>query len=113
MRILQILLPLLLTFSCRLPDNFGFYQPITMTMEVPDGPPEFKAGWYDGCRNGLGVKNFVNSYVYQEGKGPNFGTGVYHHTPGYQSGWGGGWYACYAYTQRFVGFNSMRHFPLE
>ncbi len=43
---------LLLTGSCT-----WFYQPATLSLDVPDGPPEYKAGWYDGCRSRLSIKN--------------------------------------------------------
>jgi len=63
-RNILFLLILTISFSCRLPTNFGFNQPITLDLTVPDGPPEFKAGWYAGCNTALGNKYFANSFVY-------------------------------------------------
>lgn len=99
--------------SCRMPTNFGFYQPITLDLTTPDGPPEYKAGWYAGCRTALGVKGFANAWVYQTSKGPDMGSGVYQHDPAYQTGWGQGWFACVLHTGDFVEFNSMRDGPLQ
>lgn len=96
-----------------MPDSFGFYQPITMRLAVPDGPPEYKAGWHSGCKSALANEGFLNSWVYQEGKGPEFASGVYHHDPAFQTGWGQGWFACWLHVDDFMKFGSMRHGPLE
>jgi hypothetical protein len=101
--------------SCRMPDNFGFYQPITMSLAVPDGPPEYKAGWYGGCKTGLAARassGFANSGSYQEGTGPTLGNGVYQHDPAYQTGWGQGWFACSIHAGTFTELNSTKHSPL-
>ena len=110
---LIIFLILLLTASCRKPDGFGFYQPITMSLTVPDGPPEYKAGWHDGCKSALANSIFANSFVYQTPNGPDVGNGVYQHDPVYQSAWGQAWFSCVLPTYGFVQFNSMKAGPLE
>ena len=101
--------------SCEsMPDNFGFYQPITLRMTVPDGPPEYKAGWHDGCRSGLSIQRFANSAVYQDGKGVYFGNGVYQHDGIFQMGWSHGWFSCVIHTgvnDGGVGF--MKNGPLQ
>lgn len=101
--------------SCTMPESFGFYQPITLNLAVPDGPPEYKAGWHAGCRTGLGNKSFVNSMVYQGKKGPDFGSGVYQHDAVFQTGWGQGFLACVLRAAQFTGddFRSFRRGPLE
>ena len=103
--------------SCRMPESFGFYQPITMNLAVPDGPPGFKAGWHSGCKTALANKVFANAFVYQDGKGPDFGNGVYQHDPDYQTGWGQGWFACVLHIGQFVGdatkFRAFAKGPLE
>lgn len=112
---------LLITFSlfissCRLPDNFGFYQPITMKIVAPDGPAEYKAGWYSGCKTGVAARataGFANAGSYQEGKGPEFASGVYQHDPVYQTGWGQGWFACSIHATTFVSSHSMANGPLQ
>ncbi len=97
--------------ACVLPDNLGFYQPITLRMTVPDGPPEFKAGWYAGCKSALGAgKQFANSWVYG---GPDFGSGVYQHDPLYQSAWSTAYFNCVTHAANFVDYNSMLKGPLE
>lgn len=114
MRIFSILLLLIFSVSCRgLPDTFGFYQPITMDMTVPDGPPEFKAGWYAGCRTGLGLTKFANAWVYQEDEGTNFGNGIYQHDPMFQTGWSQAWFACAVGPGTFAAFHSMKNAPLS
>ncbi len=101
--------------SCRLPDSIGFYQPVTMNLEVPDGPPEYKAGWYAGCRSVLKNKTFANAFVYLNNKGPEFGSGVYQHDAAYQTGWGQGFFACHTHVTDFVReeFRSFKYGPLE
>lgn len=100
--------------SCRMPDNFGFYQPITMALDVPDGPPEYKAGWHGGCKSALGTRLFANSFVYQKNKGgADLSNGIYQHDPAFQMGWSHGWFACNLHAGTFVSFNSMRHAPLQ
>ena len=96
-----------------MPESLGFYQPITMSLAVPDGPAEYKAGWYAGCKTALSVKAYANAFVYGKGKGPEFGSGVYQHDPVYQTGWGQGWFACVLHVGDFVAFHSLRHGPLE
>ena len=107
---------LTLVSSCRVPDNFGFNQPITLSLAVPDGPAEYKAGWYGGCKSGLAAKatsGFANTWVYGEGKGPELGNGIYQHDPVFQTGWGQGWFACTVHASTFTSMNSMQVGPLE
>ncbi len=100
--------------SCRLPDSFGFYQPFTLRLKTPDGPPAYKAGWYGGCNSGLANRAFSNSVVYQDGKGPEFVNGVYMHDPDYQTGWGQGWFHCVMHAGYFAGSAGFySHGPLE
>ncbi len=112
-KILNIIVIILLLYSCRGIDNMGFYQPITMDLKVPDGPPEFKAGWHAGCKSALANRGFQNSFVYQEDQGPDYGSGVYQHDPYFQTGWRTAFFSCVAYIQTFVIFNSMQHGPLS
>ncbi len=78
-----------------MPDNGGFYQPMMMQAASPDGPPEYKAGWHDGCRTSLSSKIFQNSWVYQRQDSIDAGSGVYQHDKMYQRGFGQGLFACY------------------
>lgn len=99
--------------SCYTPDHSGFYNPITLSMTVPDGPPEYKAGWYAGCKTGGSLRaSFANNAVFQKNSGPDFGTGVYQHDSIYQSGWGQGWFACSNHIGMFVE-RTMGGYPLE
>jgi len=99
--------------SCRFPDNFGFFQPLTMDMKVPDGPPEFKAGWHDGCKSALGMRNFANAYVYQSNRSAEFGSGVYQHDQTYNSAWSNAFFVCATYAGTFVDYHSMKFAPLQ
>ncbi len=99
--------------SCRMPDSFGFYQPITMSLASPDGPAEYKAGWHEGCVSALSLKTFSNAFVYGKGKGPDMGSGVYQHDPIYQTGWGQAWFACSLHASTFTNSSSMAHGPLQ
>ncbi len=113
-KILLILAALCVLSSCRIPESFGFYQPITMSLKTPDGPPAYRAGWYSGCNSGLANKTFAIAYVYQDGKGPEFVNGIYMHDPNYQTGWGQGWFACVMHAAYFAGSPGFyAHGPLE
>ncbi len=112
-KILNIVAIILLLTSCRGVDNMGFYQPITMDLKVPDGPPEFKAGWHAGCKSALANRGFQNSFVYQEKQGPDYGSGVYQHDPYFQTGWRTAFFACVTYIGGFVGMPSMQNAPLS
>lgn len=113
LKVIIIVASLTLTLSgCVMPDHSGFYNPITLSMRVPDGPPEYKAGWYAGCRSGASLKNFANNWVFQKSNGPDFGSGVYAHDPVYQTGWGQGWFACTVHVGEFVNRHAMQHSAL-
>ena len=111
-KFLLITAALILISSCRMPTNFGFYQQITMDMNVPDGTPEFKAGWRDGCRSGLANGSFLNSAAYLTESGPSFSP-VYTHNGQYNTAWGNAYWACTGSSMSFTNFNSMMHAPLQ
>ena len=112
-KIFTIIAMILFLNSCRFPDNFGFFQPVTMDMKVPDGPPEFKAGWHDGCKSALGMRNFANAYVYQNKRSPEFGSGVYQHDQSYNQAWSNAFFVCATYAGTFTDFNSLKFGPLQ
>ncbi len=96
-----------------MPTHSGFWNPITLDTRVPDGPPEFKAGWYAGCKTGSSLKSFANNTVFQKDSGPDIGSGVYTHDPVYQSAWGQGWFACAVYSGTFAARSSLEFSPLD
>lgn len=101
---LQKYLTLLLLFlcSCHNEGNWGFFQPPGLNIYVPEGPPEFKAGWYAGCRSSLSQNSFYNASIfYKERGGPNFGSGMYQNHPIYQSSWSTGYANCQIYIATF------------
>lgn len=106
------LLALAILCSCSFSDHSGFYNPITLKMTVPDGPPEYKAGWYAGCKTGGSMGNFANNWVYRKGS-PDFGSGVYQHDSVYQTGWGQGYYACSVHIANFLKFFPSQNAPLD
>ena len=108
-----IIIFFILLNACRMPDNFGFFQPVTMDLRVPDGPAEFKAGWHDGCKSGLAGRSFLNSYVYQNNRSAEFGNGVYQHDSLYNSSWSTAFYVCSTYSTNFVDYNAMKYGPLQ
>lgn len=105
-KIIICLFALVAVTSCH---GEGFYQPITLRLDAPDGPPEFKAGWRAGCRTALATKAFANSFVYSN----DYGNGTLQHDPAYGRAWGRGWFACILHTANFVNANSMRLMPLD
>jgi len=87
-----------------------FYHPATLELDVPDGPPEYKAGWYDGCRSGLSTKkHFANSFIYDE----TFGSGIYQHDPVYQSAWISGFLVCNTTAGHFVTYHPFQFAPFD
>jgi hypothetical protein len=98
-----------------MPDNFGFYQPILLNVTVPDGPREFKVGWYYGCKTALANRTFANSFVYQGAKGPDHGSGIDQHDSAYQTGFGQGAAICFNYIGTFTHdkFRSFAQSPLQ
>lgn len=114
-RISTLLVVLVLLSSCRARDNFGFFQPITMNLTVPDGPAEFQAGWHAGCNSALSNKAFTNAWVYRKGNSLDMGSGVYQHSSVFQTGWGQGWFGCYIHNSTFMNaaMGTMTHGPLQ
>jgi hypothetical protein len=99
---MHLLFILLLLASCGTDGNWGFFQPINMELNVPKGPPEFKAGWYAGCRSALSQNAFYNSsFFYKDGGTPNFGSGIYQNNPVYQSAWSQAYFNCMVHAATF------------
>jgi hypothetical protein len=87
----------------------NFYTPMGMPMEIPDGPPEFKAGWRDGCITGIATGKYSNSSVYS----PTFGSGIYQHDKIYQRGWSSAFYTCYVIGNRATHLHMFKHKPFQ
>ena len=82
-----------LTISCR-----GFYEPMTLNMKVPDGPENYQAGWYAGCRSAMGsMPNYANSMVYDV----TFANGQYQDDPLFQEGWTAAFFSCAIHVGTF------------
>lgn len=79
----------------------GFYEPITLNMEIPEGPPEFKAGFRSGCRAGLSSRSygFANSVIYPA----DYGNGIYLHDQRFTDGWRIGLFTCVIHASVFTG----------
>jgi len=89
-------------FACHQKGNWGFFQPPGLNIYVPEGTPEFKAGWYAGCRSSLSQGAFYNASIFYKEKGaPNFGSGIYQNHPVYQAAWANGYLGCQIYTATF------------
>ena len=70
-------------------------------MDLPDGPPEYKAGWRAGCRSGLSATGrgmFNNSFVYPS---VDYGNGAYHHDGLFVSGWLDAAFTCFEANSSF------------
>jgi len=81
-----------------------------MAMELPDGPPEYKAGWRAGCRTGLGAGNFANSVVYPIA---DFGEGNYHHEKLFNMGFVDAVFSCFEHGVTFTQVKGLWEGPLE
>ncbi len=109
MKNFAIICSLLFFAACR---SNGFYQPYTMDMTVPDGPPEYRAGWRAGCRTGLAASSnvfFANSFVYPM----DFGDGTYHHDSLFASGWIDSAFSCFEQNVTFTVVKGSFQGPLE
>ncbi len=97
-----IILLLLFFCQCHQEGNWGFFQPPGLNIYVPEGPPEFKAGWYAGCRSSLSQNAFYNASIfYKEKRTANFGSGIYQNNSTYQNAWGNGYLNCQTYIATF------------
>jgi len=65
--------------------------PFTVDNQVPDGPPEFRAGWHDGCQTALSTGSFYNARAEFS---PNLGSGIYQHDSIYQMSYNWGFNIC-------------------
>lgn len=88
--------------------NNGFWIPFTARMEVPDGPPEFQAGWHDGCSSGYRFSPHGNARFYDL----NLGSGIYQHDPIYKMAYGKALFSCASQPGYFIGHPSYNG-PLE
>lgn len=105
---------MLALFACRMPDNFGFNQSFMLNTVSSDGPPEYKAGWYAGCRSAMSLSgSFANGVWYKTKKGGDYGNGVYQHDPAFQTGWGQGYVSCYTANAAFVNNSFAKFAPLQ
>lgn len=95
---LIILLFPFLTFGCA-----GFYEPVTLNMEIPPGPENYQAGWYAGCRSAIySMPNFRNSMAYDV----TFANGQYQNDPVFHKAWASAFYSCSIHTGTFRGFGA-------
>ena len=37
--------------------SFDISKPVSLNLEPPEGPPEYRQGWADGCESGINVYN--------------------------------------------------------
>ncbi len=111
-KILSIFLLSLSIISCNT-NNMGFFQPMTIDLEVPDGPIEYRAGWYAGCKSGLANGGFANAVVYKKNGGPDFGDPRFHKDPAFHKGWGQGWFACVIHVGTFTNRPAFQHSLLQ
>jgi hypothetical protein len=66
-------------------------KPYTLRDTVPDGPPEYQAGWHDGCQTALSTGAFYNA---RSKFTPNLGSGIYQHDSAYNTGYTWGFNVC-------------------
>lgn len=97
------------TIICFLGSCASIFKPITISMEVPDGPPEYRAGWHDGCSSALSAGNSVSGKFQKFG----MGNGIYQHDPAYQNAWGSGWFACVTSAGSYTNFSGMSTAPFD
>ncbi len=79
----------------------SMFKPFPLNFTVPDGPPEYRAGWHDGCSSAL-----TASAAFMATRLNDFtmGSGIYQHDPAYQNAWSSGWFSCVTSVGAFGGF---------
>ncbi len=87
----------------------SIFKPLTLKMEVPDGPPEYRAGWHDGCSSAIAAGNTVSGKFQKFG----MGSGIYQHDPAYQNAWSSGWFACVTASGGYTNFPSINTAPFD
>ena len=80
----------------------------SINVDVPDGPPAFKAGYYDGCRSALSVRKMKNAASVYSLKS----NGIYTNDPVYQQAWGNGWFSCYTSSGTWTKYHPFYQSPL-
>ena len=80
-----------------------------INVDVPEGPPAFKAGYYDGCRSALSIRKMKNAAAVYKLKM----NGIYTNEKIYQQAWGNGWFTCYNSGGTWTNFHPMKHSPLD
>ena len=87
----------------------AFYHPMFLSLEIPDGPPEFKAGWHDGCITALSSGKSANGGAYL----PSAGSGVYQHDQVYQDAWSAAFLICVITADRGTSDNIFAKTPAD
>ncbi|MFT7087637.1 MAG: hypothetical protein ACJAZX_001076 [Rickettsiales bacterium] len=87
----------------------GLFLPMTMDLEVPDGPPEYQAGWQDGCSSALSAGGYGSAKFHKL----SMGDGSYQHDSTYQSAWGSGWFACVIQAGGYTGHTGINASPFD
>jgi hypothetical protein len=87
----------------------GMFEPMTADFEVPEGPPEYRAGWHDGCSTALSAGGFTSGKFHKL----TFGGGTYTHDPAYQGAWTAGWYACVTQAGDYQSLPGMNTAPFD
>ncbi len=87
----------------------GFYEPITLDMNVPDGTVEYRSGWRAGCRSAIHAsKSYTQGWAYSA----DHGTGAYQQHPDFYSGWSHAWFTCALHSATFPSMGSRQPGPL-
>jgi len=96
----QLFLIGLILFLCSCNSFVPFYHG-SINVDVPDGPPAFKAGYYDGCRSALSIRKMKNAAAVYKVKA----SGIHTNDPIYQKAWGNGWFTCYISSGTWTKFH--------
>jgi hypothetical protein len=104
-KLIYLLLTSFLLFSC---NRFAPFHHGPINIDVPDGPPQFKAGYYDGCRSALSIRKMKNAASVYSVKS----NGIYTDDEVYQSAWGNGWFTCYISSGTWTKFHPFSNSPL-
>ena len=104
-KLLYFLLLSIMLLSC---NRFVPFYHGSINVDVPDGPPAFKAGYYDGCRSALSVRKMKNAASVYSLKS----NGIYTNDPVYQQAWGNGWFSCYTSSGTWTKYHLFYQSPL-
>ena len=88
----------------------AFKKPLFFDAKVPEGPPAFKAGWYDGCHSAFAAKGSMGNVGQTH---TDRISGIRITDPKYQAGWSYAYFTCATATGVTRHLHPLAKHPLQ